>query len=234
MRVLVIENYAGTSLGQVETALRERNAEIDLRQPYAQDALPETPDGFDALILLGGAQNALDDENHPWFAQTLALIRDFEAEDKAVLGICFGAQLIARAFRAENIIGGHTEFGWKEMTLSEAGRQDPVTGGLPDAFPIFEWHDDHFGLPSEAIRLASSPIAPNQMFRIGRAAYGAQFHFEADRALVSEWNDAFADLLDRIQPDWRQGEGERQAAKHGELADQVGLTIARNWAAQIR
>ena len=233
MRVLVIENYAGTSLGQVGTALDEAGAAVDLRRPYQGDPVPERADGFDALILLGGAQNALDDDNHAWFGRTLELIRDFGRQDKAVLGVCLGAQLIARAHGARNHIGGHNEFGWHEVAVTPEAAADPVFSALPPAFPIFEWHDDHFDLPAGAVRLASSPVAANQAFRIGRATYGTQFHFEADRALVAQWSEAFAALLGESRPDWAAGEHRRQAGLWGEAADAAGLAIARAWVARI-
>lgn len=233
MRVLVIENFAGTALGQVGAALDEVSAEIDLRRPYAGDPVPETPDGFDALVILGGAQNALDDDNHPWFGRTLQLIRDFGQAEKSVLGICLGAQLLARAHGAQNHIGGHREFGWHEIAQTPDAAGDAVFAGAPQSFPIFEWHDDHFDLPEGAVRLASSPIAQNQAFRVGRASYGTQFHFEVDRKLADEWSDTFQVLLDRIQPDWRSGEHKRQEALHGAKADAAGLALARAWVATI-
>lgn len=232
MRVLVIENYGGTPLGQVGVALREANAELVVVRPFLGDALPSA-DGFDALIVLGGAQNALDDENHAWFPATLALIRAFESSDRAVLGICLGSQLLARAYQAKNHIGGHYEFGWHTIELTEAAGDDPVFRSLPARFPIFEWHDDHFNLPQGAVQLASSAIAPNQAFRIGRAAYGTQFHFEADRKLAAEWSEIYADLLAERQPDWRESRMAEQAALHGETADAAGLAIARAWVALI-
>lgn len=233
MRVLVVENFAGTPLGQVGAALGEARAEIVMCRPHLGEALPATPDGYDALVVLGGAQNALDDENHPWFPAALDLIRGFERADKAVLGICLGAQLLARAHDARNLIGGHYEFGWHGVKTSPEAEADPVFAGLPGSFPIFEWHDDHFDLPAGAVRLASSPVAPNQAFRVGRAAYGMQFHFEADRAVAARWSEQFADLIDARQPDWRAGRHAEQAALHGEAADRAGSRIARAWVATI-
>ena len=72
----------------------------------------------------------------------------------------------------------------------------------------------------------------NQAFRIGRAAYGIQFHFEADRSLVSHWNAAFADYLAEHQPDWLDRH-EGEAALHGPQADAAGLALARAWVAAI-
>lgn len=233
MRALIVENYPGTPLGQVATALDEAGAECVHIRPFDGAAVPLTSEGFDALVLLGGAQNALDDSNHPWFARTVDLIRNFEQQDKSVLGICLGAQLIARAYDGENRIGGHYEFGWREIALSEDAAQDTVFAGLPPQFPIFQWHDDHFSLPRGATRLAATAVAENQAFRIGRATYATQFHFEADRSVVDHWSVTFADLLAAREPDW----SERLPglwARYGATADAAGMAIARAWVATIR
>ncbi|OQM75301.1 type 1 glutamine amidotransferase [Manganibacter manganicus] len=233
MRVLVVQNFDDTGLGQVGTALTEAEAEVDLRKPYLGDALPADGARHDGLIILGGGQNALADETHPYFPVLLGLIRDFAARDHAVLGICLGGQLVARAFGGKNQIGGATEFGWQRIALTDAAKIDPVLATLPQQFPIFEWHDDTFSLPDKAVKLAESGGVSNQVFRIGRAVYGFQFHFEADCKLVRTWSDIFADFICSHHPDWAERlDGEM--AVNGPEADAAGLAIARNWVAAIR
>lgn len=231
-RVLIIHNFEKTALGNVGTALQEVGAQTDIRHPHLGDALPASADDHDALIVLGGGQNARDDVNHPYFPALLDLIRDFERRDRAVLGICLGSQLMARAFDAENRIGGAREFGWHGVGLTDAGTTDAVLAGLPASFPIFQWHDDTFDLPARASRLASNDTAANQAFRIGRAAYGFQFHFEADQSLVRQWNADFAGWLSDRQPDW-PARFEAEATQHGAAADAAGIAIARAWVAAI-
>jgi GMP synthase-like glutamine amidotransferase len=126
-----------------------------------------------------------------------------------------------------------SEFGWQTVNLTIEAKADPVLGQLPSSFPIFQWHNDTFTLPDGAVRLAANDVTQNQAFRVGRAAYGIQFHFEADQTLVEKWNARFADYLDEKQPDWKHRHvGE--AAKHGRQADAAGRAIARAWVAQIR
>jgi GMP synthase-like glutamine amidotransferase len=228
MRVLVVQNYNDTGLGQVGTALDEAGAGIDIRNAHRGEALPETADDHDALVVLGGGQNALDDAFHPYFPTLLGLMRSFVEGDKAVLGICLGSQLLARAYRARNQIGGAEEFGWHQVRLTSEAAGDPVLGGVPEEFPIFQWHDDTFSLPEGAVRLAGNAVAVNQAFRIGRAGYGIQFHFEADRTLVREWNGAFAEAIADRHPNWSTV-FEEEATRHGPLADATGLAIARAW-----
>lgn len=233
MRVLIVQNYENTGLGQVGAALGEAGAEIDMRSPYLGDALPENADGYDALVVLGGAQNALADDKYPYFPAVLDLTRDFETKDRSVLGICLGSQLLARAFGGENKVGGAEEFGWCGVALSEEAKADPVLGALPEKFQIFQWHDDTFGLPKDAVRLAGSAVAENQAFRIGRATYGFQFHFEADRPLVRDWATAFAPLIAERHPGWTDNLDAELATK-GVEADSAGQAIARAWVATIK
>lgn len=232
MRVLVIENFQHTSLGQVGAALDEAGAAIDLRRPHVGEELPESAGGFDALVVLGGGQNARDDDAHPYFPALLSLMREFGDGGKAVLGICLGSQLLARAYGAENLIGAAPEFGWGKVTLTGEAKDDPVLSWAPDQFSTFHWHDDTFTLPEGAVRLAESAAAANQAFRVGRAAYGIQFHFEADRDVVRYWSEAFADWLAESQPGWI-ARMEDEAALHGPQSDEAGLGLARAWVAAI-
>lgn len=232
MRVLVVQNYDNTGLGQIGAALAEAGAEIDERRPYRGEALPQDASGHDAMVMLGGGQNALADDEYPYFPALLELTRDFAARDRAVLGICLGGQLIARAFGAENRIGGTHEFGWHGVALTPEAQADPVMAGLPEQFPIFEWHDDHFSLPAPATRLAGNEAAENQAYRIGRAVYGFQFHFEADTCLVREWSGAFSGLIAERHPEW-PARLDAEVAANGPQADAVGLAIARAWVAAI-
>ena len=131
-----------------------------------------------------------------------------------------------------NQVGGASEFGWHGVTLTDEAKTDAVLGAMPVAFPIFQWHDDTFTLPPSAVRLASSMVAENQAFRLGRAVYAFQFHFEADRAVVDYWTTAFADTVTARWPDWPE-RLPAEAARNAAMADQSGLAIARAWVATI-
>lgn len=231
MRVAVIENTEISPLGQVGVALREADAEIQVYRAWAGDPLP---DGayHDALVVLGGEQDALADDAHPYLPDLVRLMRRMGQADKAVLGVCLGAQVLARAWGAANHLGTTPEFGWHHVTLTDAAKDDPVLSVLKDGFPIFEWHRDTFTLPDGAVHLARSPVAANQCFRMGRASYAMQFHFEASRAVVEGWNRDFPETLERIRPGWL-GDYPKIAAQHGPEADAAGLAIARAWVSLI-
>lgn len=232
MRVAIVENTRITHHGQVGVALHEAGARVEVFRPWADGRLPEAG-ALDALVVFGGEQAATDDHTHPYLPALARLMRAVSEADRAVLGICLGSQILARAFGAENRLGQAREFGWCEVTLEKAGRDDPVLGHLPAVFPTFQWHSDTFTLPEGALRLAGSMAAPQQAFRIGRATYGTQFHFEANRAVVRDWSREFPDIIRTMDPDWHRDHPLREKTQ-GLAADGHGLTIARAWVGLIR
>lgn len=231
MRVAIVENTRITHHGQVGVALHEAAARIDLYKPWQDGRLPEVGD-YDALVVFGGEQSALDDARCPWLPALSRLMREVGESERAVLGICLGSQLLARGHGAENRLGVAREFGWCDVALTDAAAGDPVLSALPRSFPIFQWHSDTFTLPDGAVHLARSERADSQCFRLGRASYGMQFHFEANRAMVRDWNREFPDLTEAMQPGWHQAH-EALAATRGAQADAVGLAIARAWVALV-
>jgi GMP synthase (glutamine-hydrolysing) len=231
MRVAIVENTRITHHGQVGVALHEQAALIDLWKPWSDNALPKGADA-DALVVFGGEQSATDDHTHPYLPELARLMQAYTQADKPVLGVCLGSQILARAYGAENQLGTAPEFGWVDVDLTEAGRADPVLSQVPRTFPIFQWHSDTFTLPAGAVHLAQSPTAAHQAFRIGRATYGTQFHFEANRAVVRDWSNTFPDLTERMSPGWAEAHPDL-ASTRGADADAHGLALARAWVSLI-
>jgi GMP synthase-like glutamine amidotransferase len=231
MRVAIVENTAITHHGQVGVALHEAGALVQVFRPWQDQHLPQAAD-FDALVSFGGEQTALDDRLHPYLPRPAQAMRDFTAADKAVLGICLGAQVLARAFGARNLIGTHPEFGWQEVRLTAAGAADPVLSAVPAAFPIFQWHSDSFTLPPGAAHLAENDAAAMQAFRIGRATWGMQFHFEMSRPVVADLSRHFATLVEDHHPGFAASLPDGPDG-HGPAADAAGLALARAWVATI-
>lgn len=229
MRVAIVENTKVTHHGQVGVALHEAAAVVDLYRPFVDGVLPE-PGSFDALISFGGEQSALDDQLHPYLPRLADLMAETAARDQAVLGICLGAQVMARGLGAQNRLGVAREFGWCEVT--QTGQEGSLLDALPPSFPIFEWHGDTFTLPPGARHLARSPVAEVQCYRYGRAGYGMQFHFEASRAVARDWARRFPGLIEEIAPGWQARMAEWEATQ-GVAADAHGLALARGWVALI-
>jgi GMP synthase (glutamine-hydrolysing) len=233
MRILAVENMAGTDHGLVGEALQQSGIVPVICRPYDGEALPDGHGDFDALIVFGGAQNALDDEAHPYLPSLARLMRDFGDCGKAVIGICLGSQVLARAYGGANVVGGATEFGWCAIAPTPEGMRDPLLASLADGFRAFEWHDDTFTLPQGAVHLATGAAVANQAFRVGEAAYGFQCHFEAGTSVVEHWSQEFADAALRMDPDWPRRHPV-EAALHGGPAYSSGMAIARAWIAVAR
>ncbi len=232
MKVLVVENFDHTTPGLVGEALGEAGVEITRVRAHHGEPLPEGPGGLDGLVVLGGGQSAVDDDEHPYLPGLAELTRTFGEAGRPVLGICLGAQLVARGHGGGNVLGRPVEFGYHAVTPLEAARSDPVLAALCAPSSMFHWHQDTVTLPPGAVHLASSAATPVQAFRIGRAVYGIQFHFEASRALVNVWSEVFAAPIAAHTPDWPTRKAGELATK-GPAADDIGLDIARRWVALL-
>ena len=180
------------------------------------------------------AEDALDHVLVEWedLPALADLMRASGESGKAVLGICLGSQLLARGLGAENRLGIAPEFGWCDVERTEAARTDPVLSQVPAVFPIFQWHSDTFTLPDDAVHLARNGTAAAQSFRVGRAGYAMQFHFEASRVMVRDWQREFADEIEAFKPGWAARHA-TEAATRGVQADAVGLALARAWVGLI-
>lgn len=233
MRVAIIENMKVTHLGNLGVALAEANAQIEIFRPWDGGPIPSDDTRHDAIVVLGGEQNARDDELHPYLSDLAVLMRRFGEAGKAVLGICLGSQILARAYGADNHLGTAPEFGWHSISVNEDGRDDPLFSAIPEEFVTFEWHSDTFSLPKGATRLASTGPVDNQAFRIGRAVYGTQFHFEASTAVVEQWKQDFEPAIAQIEPGWL-ARYPALVETHGAVADAAGLAIARAWVQLIQ
>ena len=159
------------------------DAEVLTVEALAGDPLP-SHDEVDGVIAMGGPMNVDDVERHPALAAEREWLAEAVAREMPVLGICLGAQLLARAMGAEVRRGTRPEIGFAHVDVHDP--TDPVIGGLAPSATVLHWHSDVFDLPEGATSLASSPVTEHQAFRRGNA-WGVLFHPEADAALVEAW-----------------------------------------------
>lgn len=178
MRLLVIQHCPVTPAGLVGQIAGERGAKITISMPHHGDSLPEDGSQLDGLIVLGGPMHAGDDAGYPAFAAIMGLIRDCHQRDLPVLGICLGAQLIARAFGERVYCFGGLEVGYPSVYLTADANDDALLSGLAVEQRIMQLHEDSFDLPSGAVLLMQNEVCTNQAFKLGQRTYGFQFHPE--------------------------------------------------------
>ena len=148
--------------------------------------LPRPIDDFGAVLVFGGAMHADQDDRHPWLRQENLFLQRLLDRHVPLLGVCLGAQLLAKAASAPVGPSSEPEVGWFEIELTEEGRDDPVLGSLPPRFQAFQWHFYTHGLPAGAVELARSRVC-TQAFRLGESAWGVQFHPEVTAEQVESW-----------------------------------------------
>jgi GMP synthase-like glutamine amidotransferase len=190
-RILVVQHCDESPGGVFTRELARAGQELILVRPAAGDGLPASPAGFDRLVVLGGPQHSFDDRAAPHFSALMRLMRDFDAQGRAVAGICLGCQLLARAYGGRMWTLPALEFGFVQHRVTPAGKQDPVVGPLQPLPPLMEFHEDSFDLPAGAELLIEGAGCINQCFRIGNCSYGFQFHLEADAGITATWIDLF-------------------------------------------
>jgi GMP synthase-like glutamine amidotransferase len=173
--------------------LRTAGLELDERHLGAGDALPGTLDGFDGLVVLGGAQSAMNDAvTSPELVGVRALLKQALAEDFPTLAICLGAQILAQVGGGSTRVGiDGPEVGATLVAKRDAADADPVFGPVPLSPDVIQWHHDEISeLPTGAALLASNPHYPHQAYRVGRHVYGLQFHIETTPEIVRAWAES--------------------------------------------
>jgi GMP synthase-like glutamine amidotransferase len=199
MDVLVLQHIACEPPGAFEDVLAAAGADIHRVELDEGDALPPWQD-FVAIVAMGGPMSVNDDAELPWLTAEKQAIADAVRAGVPYWGSCLGVQLLAAALGARVYSGTQPEVGVLPVTLTDEGRSDPVFAGLPAEFPTLQWHGDTFDVPEGGVLLASSPAFPNQAFRVGRTAYGVQFHVEVTEQMAREWAGvpAYAEYADRV------------------------------------
>jgi GMP synthase-like glutamine amidotransferase len=143
-------------------------------------------DAYGAVLVFGGAMHADQDLHHPWLREENLFLQRLLDIHTPLLGICLGAQLLAKAANASVHPASDFEIGWHPVELTDAAADDPVLGALPERFDAFQWHYYTHDVPAGAVELARSAIC-TQAFRLGRNAWGVQFHPEVTLSQVQSW-----------------------------------------------
>jgi len=186
MAVLIIKHVEMEGPGLIEDCLKEERISYQILNLESGLHLPKLDD-FSAIVILGGPMNVYEEDCYPFLREEDLFIKEVIQRGKATLGICLGAQLIAKALGAKVTKAPEKEIGWFDVSLTDAGSHDPLFSKLPKTFPVFQWHEDTFDLPSAGKLIATSNPIPHQAFRYGENAYGLQFHLEVTEEMIREW-----------------------------------------------
>ncbi len=213
MRVLCVDHDAPPQGGIYDEVIPGAGHEVVRWAPFSGEAAPDLV-GVGAVVVFGGEVHPDADATAPWLAGEVELVAQALGDRVPLLGLCLGAQLIARAAGAWVGPAPVSEVGWYRVELSASGLADPVVSALGGAADAFEWHHYTFELPEGAVELARSERAP-QAFRLGDRTWGVQFHPEVTRESIYEWTadspdevdgsvDALRDETDRRIEEWNR------------------------------
>jgi GMP synthase (glutamine-hydrolysing) len=183
---LAIRHVGFEDLGAFAAPLRAAGYAVAYRDIGADDlAAPEIA-AADLLVVLGGPIGVYEDAVYPFLRQEIALLEKRLAANRPTLGICLGAQLIARAAGARVYPSGIKEIGFAPITLTDAGHASCLAPFAQEPLTL-HWHGDTFELPDGAALLASTALTPHQAFAIGPNVIGFQFHPEAGAGNFEAW-----------------------------------------------
>lgn len=223
---IIIRHLAFEDFGSLTSVLLERDYDIRTVDATRDDLAEVDINAADLVVVLGGPIGAFDEARYPFLLQELRLIKSRLETGKKLLGICLGAQLIARALGSQVASMGCKEIGFGELTLTAAGRGSCLAP-LADGVPVLHWHGDRFQIPACAERLAGTAICPDQAFAVGHAVLGLQFHLEVDPGHLESWLVGHAGELESvgIEPNVLRG----QATQVGGRLVPVARHIFAQW-----
>jgi len=199
MSVLIIKHVDMEGPGLIEDCLKEEKIPYQILNLNTGVRFPKL-DGFTHIVILGGPMNVYEEDRYPFLKNEDLFIKEAIQRGKSVLGICLGAQLIAKALGAKVFKAPLKEIGWYDVSLTEDGSKDSLFSHLPKTLSVFQWHEDTFEIPNAGKLIATSTSVPHQAFKYGENAYGLQFHLEVTEKMIREWMESYELEFDGSQP----------------------------------
>ena len=228
---IAIRHVAFEDLGSWAAVLGAEGFSIAVVEAGWDDIAAIDPLAPDLVVVLGGPISAGDDHLYPFLADEARLLERRLAAGRPVLGICLGAQLMARALGQRVFTNpAGPEIGWAPLDLTEAGRASALAA--LEGRPVLHWHGDTFDLPDGATLLASTAVTPHQAFRWGEAALALQFHPEVSRRGLERWLIGHAGELARC-PGFGAADLRRANRDHAPALEAVAPGLLRAWLGTI-
>jgi GMP synthase (glutamine-hydrolysing) len=231
-KIWVLQHHPVENLGAIADALEEAALAWQYVRVFDGAPIPADMKGAGGLIVMGGPETVYQLDRYPYLRDELRLIETALRDNKPILGVCLGAQLLAAALGASVKRGESREIGWYPVRLADAANGDRLMRELPAEFMAAHWHSDVFELPNRAVALASSAKTEFQAFRFGANAYGLLFHAEITQERLNRLVSEFGEDLKRVGID---GDAfVNQAPAHLPALSEIGATIFSRWAAPIQ
>jgi GMP synthase (glutamine-hydrolysing) len=177
----------GETVGLMGDVIKQLHLPFKEVHLYEGEGLPRDVSDLEGLVVMGGPMNVDEIDKYPFLLPELQLMEKVLSEKKPIIGICLGAQLIAKAL-GQRVYPHHTrEVGWYPIQMTSRAQTDAHFNLFPNEINVLHWHGDTFDIPNGAVHLATSKICENQAFRWGANTYALQFHFEVTPHMLEGW-----------------------------------------------
>lgn len=230
-KVLVLQHAEPEEPGLISEALSSAGYPIETVQSFRNHVVPGNLTGVAGVVVMGGPMGVNETDRFPFLRDEMRLIEAALREEKPVLGVCLGSQLLAAVLGSSVTKGAQKEIGWFRVELAESAQNDQLLGGIPPAFVACHWHGDIFPLPAGAVNLASSERTRVQAFRHGRNAYGFLFHMEVTIESLKGMVETFGSELEEAGVSGK--EILRQASEYVSPLQDIGRRVFAAWAALL-
>lgn len=226
-RICVLQHVECESPGLIARALQSANIQPEIIRTFRGHPVPREMGEAIGLVVMGGPMGVSEHDRYPFLRDEMRLIEQALREEKPILGVCLGSQLIASVLGATVTPGKRKEIGWHRITLTDAGRGDPLWQASESSFTAWHWHGDRFDVPLGAVSLASSELTSCQAFRYGTQTYGFLFHIEVTAAIL---NDMVATFADELETEGLDGAALIvQAPSHLPRLERIGERVYTGW-----
>jgi len=182
----IIKHIKSEGPGTIADYFSANNVSFKVIELSEGERLPKITD-VSGVVVLGGPMNVYEEDKYKFLAAEDDFIKKIIEKDKPYLGICLGAQLLAKAAGSKVYKAKKEEIGWYKLLLTENGKKDKVFGDADDLLNVFQWHGDTFDVPGGGELLVAGDDVVNQAFRLGKNCYGLQFHLEVNKMLLENW-----------------------------------------------
>lgn len=231
--LLVLQHVPHERLGTFEAAFADEGCAVQPLNTYDANVRWPSLSQVQGVVVMGGPMSVYRPKQYPWIPKELVLLQDAVRRRMPILGVCLGAQMLSAALGGRVTQAPQKEIGWYPLMREPDADGDPLFEAFGQTETVFQWHGDTFSLPKGAVRLASSPLCPEQAFRYHDNVYGLQFHVEVSEAMIRAWmrnpgnRTELAALKGVIDPMAIRRQSPQHIERLGTLSRHVAATFAK-------